>query len=282
MTEHMGTIPFTYGSETFHTWYKIGSRTTTCSRTSQSHGIPVVFYDQIGIGASAHPTGRPAHPGFWNMELFMDELDNLLARLGVHDDFDLLGHSWGCMLAVQYASSRHPEGMRHLVLADGSPSMELWARGTDALRVQLPVQVQATLKEHELHGTTDSQEYQDAVMVFYKKHVCNMDPWPKELLQSFEAMDKDPTVYSTMIGPSDIHIVGTLRTWSCVDQLHNSPCPTLLVNSPMDEAQDVNFVPMFEKINCVKWVQFVGSTHLAFYEEPERYFAESSSFLREE
>ncbi|TFY50739.1 hypothetical protein EVJ58_g10911 [Rhodofomes roseus] len=261
MTEHTGTIPFTYGSETFHTW-DLAPLPAPARRNRTAS--PVVFYDQIGIGASAHPTGRPAHPGFWSMELFMDELDNLLARLGVHDDFDLLGHSWGCMLAVQYASNRHPEGMRHLVLADGSPSME------------------ATLKEHELHGTTDSQEYQDAVMVFYKKHVCNMDPWPKELPQSFEAMEEDPTVYSTMIGPSDIHIVGTLRTWSCVDQLHNSPCPTLLVNSPMDEAQDVNFVPMFEKISRVKWVQFVGSTHLAFYEEPERYFAEISSFLREE
>ncbi|KAH9929383.1 Alpha/Beta hydrolase protein [Fomitopsis serialis] len=197
------------------------------------------------------------------MDVFMDELDNLLAHLGVEDDFDLLGHLWGSMLAVHYASNRHPEGMKHLILADGSPSMELWARGMDALRERLPDDVQ-----------------QDAVMVFYKRHVCNLDPWPKELLQSFEAMDKDPTVYTTMIGPSDIYIVGTLRTWSCVDQLQNISCPTLLVNSPMDEAQDVNFVPIFNKVNRVKWVQFARSTHLAFFEEPKRYFDVVADFCK--
>ena len=55
--------------------------------------IPVVFYDQIGNGASSHCPGVP--PDFWTPELFMDELDNLLKSLGIYDDFDLLGQSWG-------------------------------------------------------------------------------------------------------------------------------------------------------------------------------------------
>ena len=55
--------------------------------------IPVVFYDQIGNGESSHIKNKP--DTFWRAELFMDELDNLLKKLGIYDDFELLGHSWG-------------------------------------------------------------------------------------------------------------------------------------------------------------------------------------------
>ena len=42
--------------------------------------ISVIFYDQIGIGESSHPN-VPAE--FWTVDLFMDELDNVLERLGI-------------------------------------------------------------------------------------------------------------------------------------------------------------------------------------------------------
>ena len=55
--------------------------------------IPVVFYDQIGNGESSHIKNKP--DTFWRAELFMDELDNLLKKLEIYDNFELLGHSWG-------------------------------------------------------------------------------------------------------------------------------------------------------------------------------------------
>jgi pimeloyl-ACP methyl ester carboxylesterase len=53
----------------------------------------VILYDQIGNGASSHRPDAPKE--FWVPELFMDELDNLTKALGIYDDFDLLGQSWG-------------------------------------------------------------------------------------------------------------------------------------------------------------------------------------------
>lgn len=53
----------------------------------------MILYDQIGNGASSH---RPDAPkDFWVPELFMDEIDNLTKALGVQDDFDIIGQSWG-------------------------------------------------------------------------------------------------------------------------------------------------------------------------------------------
>lgn len=80
-----------------------------------------------------------------------------------------------------------------------------------AYRKQLPADVQKTLDEHEAAGTTDSQEYQDAVMVFYKRHLCQMDPWPQELLRAFELANFD--LYVTMWGNTEFNATGTLKDY---------------------------------------------------------------------
>ncbi|KAG2097496.1 uncharacterized protein F5147DRAFT_763358 [Suillus discolor] len=47
---------------------------------------------------------------FWTVDLFVDELENLVAhpQVGVQNGFALLGHSWGAMLVAHYASHRYP------------------------------------------------------------------------------------------------------------------------------------------------------------------------------
>jgi len=82
-----------------------------------------------------------------------------------------------------------------------------------------------------------------------------------------------------MAGPSEMCITGTLRTWSCVDQLHTICSPTLLTNGRMDEAHDASVAPIFNKVKRVKWIQFANSSHVAFLEEPQRYFSTMSDFL---
>ncbi|EEB95063.1 hypothetical protein MPER_06025, partial [Moniliophthora perniciosa FA553] len=51
--------------------------------------IPLVFYDQIGNGASSHVKDAPEE--VWTPESFMDQLDGLLIHLGIVDKFDFVG-----------------------------------------------------------------------------------------------------------------------------------------------------------------------------------------------
>ncbi len=85
------------------------------------------------------------------------------------------------------------------------------------------------LTAHEDAGTTDSQEYEDAVRVYYDRHVCRI-PWPDCLERTFAQLAADPTVYHTMNGPSEFHCVGTLKTWDITDRLHEISTPTLLIS----------------------------------------------------
>lgn len=297
--ETSGTVDFVVAGQTCQTWYKIfGDLKSSEKRPvvalhggpGMSHhymlphkelfikaNIPVVFYDQIGNGQSTHLRDAPKER--WTPELFMDELENLLQKLGIAEDFDLLGNSWGGMLAGHYAASRTPKGLKRLVLANSPASIELFEAGTNALLNQFPEPFVKMIREHEEKGTTGSKEYQDGTTEFYKKHICTTDPWPTTLLQSFAAVEENPTVYSTMLGPSEFCITGTMKNWTIVDILCNITCPTLLISSPNDEVQLPSVLPFFQHVKKIKWVELQNSTHLAMYEEPERYFEVLLEFL---
>ncbi|KAJ7770592.1 proline-specific peptidase [Mycena metata] len=242
-----------------------------------SQGIPIVFYDQIGCGLSTHLPDKPAE--FWTVELFMAELDNVLAHFGIMNDFDLYGHSWGGMLAANYVISRNPKGLSCLILSDAPASMELWAVGTNTLLSEFPQDFREMLKKHELAGTTDNEEYQQGIQRFNEKHLCTVKPWPAELLSAFEALEADATVYSTMIGPSEFNITGTMKDWTVVDDLHKITASTLLINGRYDDAQDVAVAPFFARIPKVKWAHFAESSHMPFFEERERYMKVLGDFL---
>ncbi|KAF8553521.1 proline-specific peptidase [Imleria badia] len=228
MSETTGKTNFRVGGETYQTWYRIfGDLKSGVRPLVVLHGgpglshhyvlpfeelhtrfnIPVIFYDQIGIGESSHPKKRPQR---------------------VLDVRPLHGH------AVHY--------------------------------VRLPAELRETIEKHEREGTTEYQEYQEGMKVFYAKHVCKLT---------------DPTVYSTMLGPSEFTIVGTLKDWSCLDQIHTIDCPTFLTNGADDEAQDVAVEPFFRKIPKARWVTFAKSSRMACFEGPDRYFNIVGKFLTE-
>ncbi|KAI0335534.1 prolyl aminopeptidase-2 [Cubamyces sp. BRFM 1775] len=244
------------------------------------YSIPVVFYDQLGAGNSTHLPEKSGDAGsFWTEDLFLDELDNLLHHLGIQDDYVILGQSWGGMLAARHAT-RQPKGLKRLVIADSPASMRLFAKAAnEELIAKLPPDVRDAIIKNEAAGTIDSQEYKDAVQVFYKRHLCRLDPWPAELVESFDYMEKDMTVYLTMNGPSEFHVIGSLKNWSIIDEAHKINVPTLLLNGAYDEAADSSVMPFFKLIPKVKWFTFAESSHMPHWEEREKYMKLVADFL---
>jgi L-proline amide hydrolase len=238
-------------------------------------GRAVIHYDQIGVGRSTHL--RDKGKDFWQVQLFVDELDNLLAHLGIAGRYHLLGQSWGGMLAAEHAV-RQPAGLRALVIANSPASMALWVQEADRLRAALPPEVQSTLKRHEAAGTTDSDEYNAAVRVFYDRHLCRV-PWPEELQASFNAIAEDPTVYHTMNGPSEFHVIGTIKDWSIIDRLDRIRAPTLLISGRHDEATPAVVQPFADRIKDVRWRIFEHSSHVPHIEETDACMQVVGEFL---
>jgi L-proline amide hydrolase len=244
--------------------------------TSLAGDRAVVHYDQLGNGRSTHLPD--ASPDFWTVELFLAELDNLLETLGIADRYALLGQSWGGMLAAEHAV-RRPAGLRGLVIANSPASMHLWSVAADRLRAQLPPDVEQTLRAHEAAGTTDSPEYKEAVDVFYERHLCRVVPMPEEVAYAMAEIDRDPTVYHAMNGPSEFHVIGSIRDWSIIDRVSAVAVPTLLVSGRHDEATPETVQPYYDNIPDVRWEIFAESSHMPHVEEPERFAEVVGGFL---
>jgi L-proline amide hydrolase len=238
-------------------------------------GRAVVHYDQLGCGLSTHLPEKA--PEFWTPQLFVDELYNLLDHLDIVAAYHVLGQSWGGMLAAEFAVTR-PKGLRSLVIANSPASMVTWVEEANRLRAALPPEVQATLLRHEQAGTTSDPHYVAATRVFYDRHLCRV-PWPEGLTQSFAQIEQDPTVYQTMNGPNEFHVVGTLKAWSIVDRLDRIAVPTLVISGRHDEATEACVRPYAERIKGAHWEIFENSSHLPHVEETERYMQLVGAFL---
>ena len=238
-------------------------------------GRAAVLYDQIGCGNSTHLVDKPKE--FWTPELFMKELTELTKHLGIADRYNIVGQSWGGMLGMQFAITR-PKGLNALVVADSPASMEVWVSEANKLRKELPPEVEATLLKHEAAGTTDDAAYIAAVDVFYSRHLCRI-PQPPYVVASFTQLAADPTVYHTMNGPSEFHVIGSLKTWDIRAQLKEITVPTLLVSGQYDEATPTMVQEIKGLIPGSKWELFAESSHMPHVEEPAKFKRVVSEFL---
>lgn len=100
------------------------------------------------------------------------------------------------------------------------------------------------------------------------------------MLDSSAQMEAEPTVHHTMNGPSEFHVVGTLRDWSVVDRLHGVGVPTLVVAGAHDEARPEVWRPFVDRIPGAVSHVFPDSSHLPHVEEPEAFTAVAGAFLR--
>jgi L-proline amide hydrolase len=239
-------------------------------------GRPVIFYDQIGNGNSTHLPDKPKD--FWNVELFLDELDNLLGHLGISGRYNLLGQSWGGMLGAEHAV-RQPAGLNALVVANSPAQMDLWISEANRLRRDLPESVQQDLLRHEAGATYSDPEYVAATRAFYDRHVCRVSPWPAEVARTFAAVDADPTVYGTMSGPNEFHVIGNLRDWTITQRLHRIAAPTLVISGRYDEATPLTVEAYAQQIPDSRWRIFNQSSHMPHVEETDACLAEVVQFL---
>ena len=236
-------------------------------------GRRVIFYDQLGCGNS----DQADDPSLWTVPLFVEEVDVVRRALGL-GRLHLLGQSWGGMLGMEYALTQ-PKGMASLTIASSPAGMIQWVSEANRLREDLPPEVQATLLRHEATGTTASSEYQSAIMLFYQRHVIRMDPMPEPVARTFAKLERSPQVYHTMNGPSEFHVIGTLKNWDIIPRLPEIKAPTLVTSGRHDEATPLIAGTIHRAIRGSEWVVFEDSAHMAHVEEEDRYMAVLDGFL---
>lgn len=240
-------------------------------------GRTVIHYDQFGCGRSSHRPDAPAD--YWTPELFVREFSTVISALGL-ESVHVLGQSWGGMLGAEIVVRRLPQ-VASLSICNSPASMELWVQGAAELRDQLPAEHRDALARHEADGTLDDPEYLAATAEFYRRHVCRVEPMPQDFVDSEAQMEAEPTVYHTMNGPNEFHVIGTMRDWTVIDRLGAVDVPTLVVAGEFDEATPATWQPFVDGIAGARSHVFAGASHCTHLEQPELFREVIGAFLRE-
>jgi proline iminopeptidase len=233
---------------------------------------PVIFYDQLGAGRS----DRPSDNSLWTTERFVREVAQVREALGLRE-IHLYGHSWGSMLATDYMMTK-PSGVKSLLLAGPALSAERWMQDAGKLKLALSESSQAAIIKHEAEGTTDSPEYQAAMLEYYKLYLCRRDPWPPELEKTNAEIGFD--VYFTMWGPSEFRATGLLKSYDRTPQLGSLQLPVLFTAGRYDEATPATTEYYRSLVPGARLHIFEDSAHLSMLDEPEENVRVIRNFLR--
>ena len=233
---------------------------------------PVLFYDQLGCGRSDHPADK----SLYTLAHYVAELAAIRDALGLLD-VHLLAHSWGAMLAAEYLLRHRPSGIRSLTLCGPLLSTPLWERDQRRHISRLPPDAQRTIADAEQRGRFDSDAYQNAMMEFYRRHLCRLDPWPDFLLEAISQLNMN--VYLSMWGPSEFTVTGSLKGTDLLPRLPEIKVPVLLVGGEHDEAAPDTLMTYRDALPRGEMFVLPNASHCHHLEQPSLFLSAVRDFL---
>lgn len=236
-------------------------------------GYRVVLFDLLGCGRSDVPEDH----SLFTLDHNVEETEALRASLGL-GRVHLMGSSYGGLLALAYAL-RYQAHLRSLITVGGLASVPFASQEMQRLKRTLAPEVLKTLDDHEQRGDLQSPAYLHAVEAFYRQFLCRLDPWPPEMKHSLEMAAKRP-VYALMNGPNEFTITGSIRDIDLTSRLGAIRVPTLVLGGRYDEVTPQVAEQIRRRIPGARRVEFEQSSHVAFWEERDRFRSVVAEFLR--
>lgn len=235
-------------------------------------GIEMIYYDQLGCGNSDHPDD----PALWTLPRYLEELEEVRIGLGL-DDFVLYGHSWGGLLAIEYAL-QHQRRLRGLVVSNMTAGIQSVLRHLATIKKSLPPAVLAQLESLEARKAYDAPEYEAIMMEhLYPKVICRIQPWPEAVTRAFSRIN--PQIYHRMQGKSEFVIDGNLKDWERWDRLHEIKVRTLAIGATHDEMDPADIRRMAALMPNAQARICKDGSHLAMWDAQAEYFSYLLDFL---
>ena len=249
-----------------------------CDSYVPAAGIEYYYYDQLGSAWS----DQPDDPDLWTIPRFVDEVEQVRQALGLdRENFYLLGHSWGGMLAIEYALA-HQEHLKGLVISNmmsSGPAYNAYAEG-----VLMPAMDQDALteiKRLEASNATDDPRYMELLIRHhYVDHILRLpaDAWPDPVNRTFATIN--PAIYVPMQGPSELGAGGVLASWDRTNDLARITVPTLVIGARHD-TMDPEFMGMMAgKLPNGTYLFCPNGSHMTMYDDQVTYFEGLLDFIR--
>lgn len=244
-------------------------------------GIEYYYYDQLG----SHYSDQPDDTSLWETARFVEEVEQVRQALQLdRSNFYLLGHSWGGILAIEYAL-RYQENLRGLIISNMMSDVPAYNRYADeVLGPQMKPEVLAELLQIEANDDFANPRYMELLLPnFYTEHGLRkpFEQWPEPVVRMFNHINQ--TIYVQMQGPSEFGIRGnaTLKNWSRSANLPQIKVPTLTIGGQQDTMDPEYMKWMASQLPNGRHLHCPDGSHMAMYDDQQRYFEGLVNFLRE-
>jgi proline iminopeptidase len=234
--------------------------------------IEMYYYDQLGCNNS----DQPDDPSLWTLPRYLEEVEEVRRGLGL-EHFVLYGHSWGGILAMEYAL-HYQQHLQGLVISNMTAGSQAYLKHTAALKLQLPPASLARLQALEAKQDYDSPEYGKIMMEdLYPKMICRTKPWPEPLDRAFRHLNEK--IYNQMQGKSEFLITGNLKDWERWDRLHEIKVKTLTIGARYDEMDPEDMKKMATLIPNATAAICPNGSHMCMWDDQAFYFSHLLEFL---
>jgi proline iminopeptidase len=240
-------------------------------------GIEYYYYDQLGSAYS----DQPDEPSLWELPRFVDEVEQVRKALKLDkSNFYLLGHSWGGMLALEYAL-KYQQNLKALIISNMVPSIPAYSRyAQNVLMPAMDQKALAEIKALEAAGKFDDPRYEELLMQnFYVYHLLRMPPdqWPDPLMRALNKINKK--IYVPMQGPSELGTSGKLVRWDRTADLPSIAVPTLAVGARYDTMEPAQMEKIATGVRKGRYLFCPNGSHFDMYDDQSTYMAGVMQFI---
>ncbi|MFM6925364.1 MAG: proline iminopeptidase-family hydrolase [Ferruginibacter sp.] len=241
--------------------------------------VELIYYDQLGCGLSDNPKDT----SMWDLPRFVEEVEQVRKALNLNkDNFYLLGHSWGGILAMQYAL-KYQDNLKGLIISNMMSSCPAYGKyAQEVLAPQFDPKVLDTIRQIEAKGDFQNPKYMELLYPnFYEKHICRFPvaQWPEPVTRSFAKMNQ--SLYVTMQGPSEFGIGGNLINWDVSKELPKIKTPTLTIGGRYDTMDPEHMKWMSTQVQQGRNITCPNGSHMSMYDDQKNYFPGLIQFIKD-
>lgn len=243
-----------------------------------NEGIEFIYYDQLGCGNSDNPNDT----ALWDLNRYVDEVDQVATQLGLNkDNFYLLGHSWGGIVAMEYAL-KHQQKLKGLIISNMMCNAVEYGKYADSvLSKDIEPAALKEIRDIEAKKDFSNPRYMQLLMPqFYAKHICRipLEKWPEPMSRSLNKINQ--SLYVTMQGPSEFGISGKLTNWNVKPQIKNITVPTLVIGARYDTMDPEHMKWISQNVKQGTFLYCPRGSHMCMWDDQEVYFKGLLGFLK--
>jgi proline iminopeptidase len=243
-----------------------------------AEGIEFIYYDQLG----SHFSEQPTNDSLWVTERFVEEVEQVRQALGLSkDNFYLLGHSWGGILAMEYAL-KYQQHLKGLIISNMMADIPAYNKyAHEVLALQMKPEVVDSIRMLEKLGKYEDPKYFELLTPhFYNKHVCRLplDAWPDPMQRGLNHVNRK--IYVMMQGPSEFGASGRLEKWTRANDLKTIAVPTLVIGATHDTMDPKYMEWMSKEFPKGQFHLCPNGSHMCMWDDQDNYFNGLINFLQ--